>query len=96
MGIGQGAQNTTLFQMGVYFKKKAPEKLESETENANQDPHESRSIRRLTLDGDLFPRQERIYQYKCKDLSHVFALRPDAVSHQKIWRWKLGGISNHH
>ena len=66
MGVGQGAQNTTLFQMGVYFKKKAPENWKSELENANQDHMKPvyPSSELVTVMNSL---DKKDYQYKCKD-----------------------------
>ena len=65
-GIPQGGQNNTLFHMGVYFKRAAPEDWKQRLEEANQKycvppyPSDKLSLTIKQLD-------KKDYQYKCKD-----------------------------
>lgn len=65
-GVPQGGQNSTLFHMGVYYKKKYPDDWVSHLQKAAQtlmNPPYPLS----QLDGVVKSHSKRDYQYKCKD-----------------------------
>lgn len=65
-GVPQGGQNTTLFHMAVYFKKKYPDDWVTHLQNAAQN-HMSPPYPLSQLDGIIKSHSKREYQYKCKE-----------------------------
>jgi hypothetical protein len=67
-GIAQGGQNTTLFQMAVYYKRAFPESWKDKLDEANQlyckPPHPSEGVASIIRSLD---KKDKDYNYKCKD-----------------------------